>query len=225
VLALSTVNVEREPDSALAWARHTRALAASERRELRAQALEAGYRALLCPDAGRIQIQERVLALTEALVFLRTTGRAAEADVLLAREAPRLERAPVPYLTLVRSHVALRTGSAGEAVKLLTPLFTAAHEEAARRLRGACRDGSASPDALSPLLTLAETGRPAHEQTILRDFECQWLGVLVQAYLKNGEPERAFDAAAVLLNTSPEHPLARRLWAEVCRRLGVRTAR
>jgi hypothetical protein len=225
MLTVSLANVKHEPDSALARARYTRALAASEDRELRALTLEAGYKALRCPDADRIQLQERVLCLTEALVFLHTTGRAGEAEAWLEREAPRFERVPLPYPTFVRAHVALRTGRPDEAVKLLAPRVTRRYEAAAARLRTACRDGAKSPDSLPPLVGSAEAGLPAHEQTIYLDFERQWLGVLVQAYLKSGEPERAFDAAAVLLNTSPDQAVARQLWAEVCRRLGISARR
>jgi hypothetical protein len=218
MLTVSRANVVHEPDSALGWARYTRALAASDERELRAQALEAGYRALHCPDADRIQTLERALALTEALVWLRVKNRDAEADELLARVAPSFARVPLPFVELVRAQVALRTRHAPEAVELLAPRFDAEWTAVAARLRAERVAGGRSPNALPPFKPIVRDDLPAHEQMMYEDFERQWLRALVEACLKTGQFDRAGDAAAVLLNTAPADTVARQLWDEVVRR-------
>jgi hypothetical protein len=213
-LALAAATVEREPGSALAWARYTRVLAASEDRDERHMAGIAGLRALHSPDADRIQLQERALAVTEAAVLLYRGGKEQRAAELLAGELPRFARLPLPFADLIEAEVAARTGRPELAVERLARYFTPAHEAAAEQLRRECRGGARGPDALPPLTSGAPPDWAAHQLGIWSDFERRLLLVLAQAYLDRGESERAWGVAAVLLNAHPRDGLGRQLLAK-----------
>jgi hypothetical protein len=219
-LAVATANVAREPDSALAWARYARALKASDEAELRVRAGWAGLRALDAPDAHRIQLQERALALTEAAVELCRRADWARADELLDRECPRFARLALPYADLIRAEVATRTGRPGQALLLLTGHYGPKYSAAAEQLGVVCRDGAKLPDSTPPFPTVPEQ-LPPHEKIIWAEFSKRFLLVLAQATLDVHGAERAFGISALLVNAHPDYDLGRRLLAQIYDRLGL----
>jgi len=190
------------------------------RREIGAAAM----RALSCPDSRRLLPQDRARAIRSAALWLHREGRADEARALADRECARLTDEITRDLTW--AELAARTGRPAEALARLAPYFQfdAEAQQAAAGLRRLCRDGARLPDAVPPVRRL---GTPDADEFQRRNAREQFqLGLYLLAYAahENGDVERAFDCAALLVNMFPDDSKGRELLAGIYLQLGVPSA-
>ncbi len=223
---LAAAAVRKQPDSGIGWSLHAWCLTVASSPAKRAPAGEAALRAFACCDDDRIRSEERLIALIEAAVLLRSRGDTAAAEALCARECSQLSGGAVGESSAqARAQIALRSGHPEQAIAALSPYFTPLLAAAARELRAHCRDGSVLPDAVPPLLTGGEAitrDRIAAFHQQIGGERVQWS--LAVAYLQGGDAERAFDVAAVLVNRFPQERGGRALLARIYRQLGLPAA-
>jgi hypothetical protein len=217
--------VKKQPDSAINWTLHAFCLLDAADPALRAQAGPAAAQALACADQARIFPIDRLSIVVIAAVSLHERGRREEAAALVEREAALLTSDA--DIGIVRGEVALRTGQPALAVAALAKLFTPPLQAVAAQLRSRCRDGSVLPDAMPPLVDIAQQGGALADQatrTTWLQAQDRLLASLAAAHLANGDAEHAFDVAAVLVNLDPGFATGRQLLAAAYRRLGVPAA-
>jgi hypothetical protein len=223
---LAAAAVRKQPDSAIGWSLHAYCLTIANAPAARTEAGEAALRAFACVDANRIYAEERLTALIEGAVLLRQQGLPAEAEALADHQCPLLAGgASGPTAAQARAQIALRSGRSDQAIALLAPYFTPLLAAAARELRAHCRDGAQLPDAVPPLIAGGELITRDHIASLHEQFAVQRLQwSLAAAYLQGGEPEKAFDVAAVLVNRFPHERPGRTLLAAIYRQLGLPAA-
>jgi hypothetical protein len=220
-LALFGAAVQREPDSAWAWAGYAGALGGSPDPAQRDATGRASLRALGCPDSYRLLDQERALAVREAAYLLHRQDQTAQAWALTTQECRRFAQAFAGVLT--EAEVAARIGQPARALALLRPHLVIDPAYLAT-LRAACRNGERLPDALPPVYhfqpaTTDEFFTQTAEENLRR-----MLVVVAYATLQVQGPEPAFDYAAFLVNVYPDYENGRAMLALIYRRLGLPAA-
>jgi len=217
--ALFSAAIVKEPESAFNWAHYVTTIygrANADRRVLG----DVAVKALTCGDADRLLPQERTAVAIEAVVRLRQRGPSHAAEETLERQTRLLEKHSPQAAMLLRGHVEMRSGRMPHAIAALSPPFNSGMQQIARALRERCRDGSAFPDQFPPMVSLSALSDAQSGDDFSAAMLLDLLGLLGEAYLRNKEPERAFDVLAVLVNMRPDYGPGRELLAETYEALG-----
>jgi len=207
----------KQPDSAMNWGIYCNALRAHSDPKVRAMAGIAGEQALKCKDANRLIDAVRIAAIQEAALFEHRKGHDADAWALAQRECkvlvdPREKRN-------IQAEIALRLNIPKEALALLVQDWNELCQTAAAALRKECRDGKKLPHQFPPLINFG--GNDAEELQRSIDLSRRGYTLLADAYIQTGDLEKAWDAAAIVVNFDPSYIPARKKLAEVYLRLKI----
>jgi tetratricopeptide (TPR) repeat protein len=228
--ALFTRAVERQPEAAWNWAGRLVALdaargdGAGQDGDARGEIGAVAMRALSCPDSLRLLPQDRALAIRCAALWLHREGRADEARALADRECARLSDELTRELTW--AEVAARTGRPAEALARLAPYFQfdSFAQQGLAELRRLCRDGARLPDAAPPVREFRAADADEFQRRNAQEQFQLGLYLLAYAARENGDVERAFDCAALLVNMFPNDARGRELLAEIYQQSGLPNA-
>jgi tetratricopeptide (TPR) repeat protein len=217
---LFEATVRHQPASSLAWSELARALLRSAEPSARERAGQAALEALSRGDAHRILPLDRPALAREAALALHRAGEAERARRLLDAELAGLPPDVAPLGEIERADFELRTGRPEAAAARLQPSFDSVPAQAVAALRSRCRSGRVLPHQLDPVLGLGLAGDDA-DRAFSRDAILRRLYLLASARRASGQPEQAFDAAALLVNLAPGHRDGRALLRSIYSDLGV----
>lgn len=207
----------KEPHSAMNWGIYCNALRAHDDPRVNALAGVAGEKALKCKDANRLIDAVRIAAIQEAALYYHRKGRDAEAWALARKECAVL--VDPQESRNIQAEIALRLNMPKEALALLAQDWNELCQKAAAALRKKCRDGKKLPHHFPPLIQF--NGGDAEEVDRSKDLSRLGLVVLADAFIQSNDLERAWDAAAVVVNFDPAYIPARKKLAEVYLKLKI----
>ncbi|MCZ7646882.1 MAG: hypothetical protein M5U26_16605 [Planctomycetota bacterium] len=223
-LAVFFHDTQTQPESALAWGHYTVTLMERQETEVKTATGKIALNTLEMRFSSRIPLMIRGLLMREAALWLHRGGEPERAQELLARECALLPESWTPLGVLTRAQFANYTGQPLEAVKLLAETWNETHAKAAVMLRKDCRSGRKLPLELDPILVLPMELFDPFNSMSGKMIAIERLRALAEGHMLSGDLERAFDAAAVLVNLAPEHQPGRVVLGEVYRRLGLEDA-
>lgn len=226
-VSLFKQNTEREPGSSLARANYALALA-SKKDARHAPAIEAAsIAALRSSDWSRLLPHQFAFVLKKGVPGLVREGQLPEANAFMKRATDSFAQADSPALKIAVAEIRVRTGDPAGSLRMALELAPPELTQAMQAVRAHCRSGETTPDALQPLLILeAAQGSKVDDsdRAAAALFGCDTLRVMAAAYLQLGDPERAFDAAALLVNLRPGDAGARMLLKSIYQKLDLAAA-
>ena len=215
--------VLKQSDSALNWSLYVWALNGSSAPEDRELLGAASLHALECPDQRRILPEVRMKCIVRAAILLHQNHADERMKKLVEDQAALLEKdGPVVLARIARGWSYVRADMNRAAVEALLAEFTPDLAAAAAMLRAECRSGARLPNDLPSVVAFTEKKAAAElslKWTIMSKLTA--LSLLAEARLGEGQPELAFDVAAVVVNLDPQGSEGRQVLSRVYKALNL----